>query len=369
MAFDGLAGHVAVFERKHGTMKGRHNILVVGDDWPGSNVRFMARALERVGASVSFLGQDRIVPIWQTRALRGVARLLSPWLHQELNNRVLEAARAVQPQAVFVAAGHYLEATTIQRLQSQGAKVICLYFDVRWRLRDSLFQHTLGLYDAVGSMRAWHEAEFKQAGSKKFFLTRFGFCKESHFSERVEGSSSQDIVFIGTAEKPRDRYLALLQKNLPTGARLRIYGGFWQGASAAGLGEAVVGYPVVFPAHMRAIYAQCALALHFLGWDPDSDDPAMRRGDQHNSRTFQIPASGAPMLAQRTDEHDKFFEHEKEYLGFRTPDELVSHVHTLFSDRQRCENMAQAGHQRAINSDYSYDPVAKSLLQVFETLT
>jgi len=65
------------------------------------------------------------------------------------------------------------------------------------------------------------------------------------------------------------------------------------------------------------IYACAKIALHWVGWEPESSNAALRQGDQHNSRTFQIAAcGGAMMLAQRTEEHRKFFEEDSEAAFF-----------------------------------------------------
>jgi spore maturation protein CgeB len=94
----------------------------------------------------------------------------------------------------------------------------------------------------------------------------------------------------------------------------------------------------------------------------------MKKGDQHNSRTFQIAAcGGAIMLAQRTDEHTWFFEEDKEALFFGDMPELKSKLAEWLdpkrdNDRRR---MAEAARARCIKENYTYDPVADSFLRHF----
>jgi spore maturation protein CgeB len=76
--------------------------------------------------------------------------------------------------------------------------------------------------------------------------------------------------------------------------------------------------------------------------------------DQHTTRTFEIPACGSLLLADRTDEHREFFEEGKEAEFFGTEEELVDKAEYYSrkdADRLR---LAGAGYQRCIRGKYSY---------------
>ena len=341
-------------------------IIIVGDDWPGSNVLFLVRAFERMGVAIVFIAQNQILPIYKNKFLRGVRRILTPLFIQELQNRILTVSLQWRPDFVLVAGGHYVTKKTLITLRANQIRTMCLYFDVRIQVADSLFFNNIPHYDVIGSMRAWHKELFEQLGAKHFICVRFGYSKEYHFPlENTFNISKKnnDIVFIGTHEIPRNHYLRHLVRHLPENAQLRIYGNLWQRELDEKLRASITGFSIDHPALMREIYSQCRMAVHFVGWDPHSSDPMMQKGDAHNSRSFQIPACGAMMLAQHTHEHDRFFVQNQEYVSFTTPEQLVENVHTYWHQPEKCLAIAKNGYERVIKSDYSYEPVAKQLLE------
>jgi len=109
-----------------------------------------------------------------------------------------------------------------------------------------------------------------------------------------------------------------------------------------------------------------------VGWEPGRADPAVRMGDQHNSRTFQIAAcGGAMMLAQRTGEHQRFFREDAEAVFFSHAEELREKLGYWLDpareDRRRA--MAQAARERCLSEDYSYRPVVRRFLSHFQLPT
>jgi spore maturation protein CgeB len=80
------------------------------------------------------------------------------------------------------------------------------------------------------------------------------------------------------------------------------------------------------------------------------------------ARTFEIPASGSFLLAERTPEHEQYFEEGREAEFFSTEAELVEKLRKYLSDSAARARIAAAGRLRCTRSGYSYEASMKGLL-------
>jgi spore maturation protein CgeB len=81
------------------------------------------------------------------------------------------------------------------------------------------------------------------------------------------------------------------------------------------------------------------------------------------TRSFEIPACGAFMLAERTKEHLELFKEEKEAEFFFSRKELVEKVHYYLEHPQKRKDIAAAGRKRCVNSGYSFQDRLKDILE------
>ncbi len=84
--------------------------------------------------------------------------------------------------------------------------------------------------------------------------------------------------------------------------------------------------------------------------------------DLQTTRTVEIPACGAFMLAERTDEHLRLFEEGKEAEFFASDKELVEKACYYFNHPAERAQIAAAGRQRCLSSGYSNPERLKVML-------
>lgn len=344
-------------------------ILFTGQHWPGANSLYIARAFERCGAVVRFMNETGLMPAWQTKRGRIARRLLAPLIEAEWNRQLLGLVETFQPDLVYITNGHLCWSSTLNVIRAKKIPVMCFYHDVKWKDREgSRFSIVIDKFDLVATTRRWQEAEFKAAGARQVKVVRFGYEPSVHRPLQLDQKAMErygaDVTFIGTMEAHRRMELEqLLHGTFPH--RFRLWGGLWGGSPV------VAKYwqgRDVNEQEIPVIYAASKVALHWLGWEPHGSDAELKKGDQHNSRTFQIAAcGGAMMLAQRTEEHLQFFEEDREAVFFSDVAELREKLDFWLSPSHDAERkrVSRAARERCLKEDYSWTPVARFFLREF----
>jgi spore maturation protein CgeB len=101
------------------------------------------------------------------------------------------------------------------------------------------------------------------------------------------------------------------------------------------------------------------IALHFL-----------RHGnrDEQDSRTFEIPACGVFMLAEKSDTHLSLFEDGNEAVFFNTKEQLLEKVKYFLEHEDERKAIARAGLARCLQSGYSHERRLSQVLHTIEVL-
>lgn len=347
-------------------------VLFAGPYWPGANSLYIGRAFQQCGAIIYWLNDSGYLPGWSTRPGRALRRLSKPLIDVEWNRELLKAVDLFQPHLVYITMGTHIAGKTLLKLKERSIPTMCFYHDVVWKEKPlNRFAENIHHFDLVATTRHWQVEAFKQAGAKDVIVTRFGYDPTAHqplvVNEAVYQTYGAQIGFIGTQENKRSKDIeALVAHDFPY--TFRLWGNGWDRLS---LESSVLRYwqkRGVYEPEIPIIYATSKVALHWLGWEPDSSNAAMRMGDQHNSRTFQIAAcGGAIMVAQRTEEHLAFFEEDVEAVYFDNVDELRDKLAFWLAPRQDTarQRMAAAALSRCRKEDYTYVPVVKRFLEHF----
>jgi len=84
--------------------------------------------------------------------------------------------------------------------------------------------------------------------------------------------------------------------------------------------------------------------------------------DQHTTRTFEIPACGSLLLADRTEEHQEFFAEGQEAEFFSSSEELLEKIKFYQSNESARKRVAAWGHSRCASGGYAYVHRLKTVL-------
>ena len=126
------------------------------------------------------------------------------------------------------------------------------------------------------------------------------------------------------------------------GLRLALYGSYWER------------YTERYRRHARGSAIGRSYRLALGGAKIALGLVRSANRDQHTMRTFEIPACGAFLCAQRTEEHQEIFREGTEAVFFDDPDELKSQVTRYLSSDDARARIAAAGFDAVTQGAHTY---------------
>lgn len=326
-------------------------ILYVGSLDPQGHCFQRLQAFRRLGWQADPFDTDPYVLAGGRlrRALR--IRLLMGGAVERLNRDLLEAARRQSYDWVWLDKVLFLRAATVRAIGATGA--LTAHFnpdnpfgtrgDPGWRL----FMAAIPAYDVHILPRQSNVEEYRGAGARHSVLMPYGYDPEAHFPPPPgwsEADRTIDVGFVGTPfDRRREFFLELWRAH---GVNVTVRGSHWERVLSAdeykGLNAAG---PVYGPAYRETIWrTRISIGLVSHG-----------NKDEYTTRSFDIPACGGFLLAERTPGHEAAYVEGDEAAFFSNPAECaarIRHYLPLAAERQR---IAEAGRQRAERSGYSND--------------
>lgn len=338
-------------------------ILLVGNGQEHQMGAFFLRALDAREHECVFVDESKyfgkITSSWIHRLAFHL--LEHPLNYQRFNRDTLNLGLHFKPQLIIVIKGAYLSPGVLAQLRNETHSVLINY------ATDDPFSPVVATRDLLSGIPEYTVYactkrnilnDIMQAGCQHAVFVPFGYDPGYHFLEpplTVEEKSrfKSDIVFIGGADADRVPIFRMLIKTKPMD--LRLYGGYWNRDFQ--LRRYYRGWAVGRDFRMVLHGAKIALGL-------------VRRSnrDGHSMRTFEIPACGTFMLAERTDEHLEFFEEAKEVGYFNSNEELIEKIHYYLKHDTERQHMAEASHIRVMQGHHTYRDRLLAILELANSL-
>jgi hypothetical protein len=259
------------------------------------------------------------------------------------------AALKERPKLVWVEKGLTILPSTLRCVRRHVPGVILLSFhpdDIRrWRSVSLQYRLAISSYDFHVTTRRCNVQDLNGMGARSVILTKFGFDPRTH---RPLSPSDVDrrrlggrVGFVGLYEPIRARALGMLARN---GLPVRVWGyGHWERVNACD-NLIVERRPLWGEDYAKAV-ASFEINIGFL---------STYNRDEHTTRTFEIPACGGFLLAQRTQEHMELYQEGVEAEFFGDEDELLDKCSFYLRHPAVRERIAAAGQRRCWESGYDY---------------
>lgn len=327
-------------------------ILYTGALKRGSLTAARLRALQSLGHDVAVVDQ---VPFIDHAAavVRKVQTHLSVGPGVSAYNRaILSSAAGGRWDLIYVDQACYLTPATVRRLR-EHAPVVQYTSDYFGFHRHS-FRRLLSaveFYDAHVITNDLNREELERRGANVIVTTGFGFDPELHRPVQLTDADREafgsDVTFVGHWEPMSERRISALRD---AGIAVRVWGAGW---TRSRLADRRSIEPVYEEDYVRVL-ASSKICLCLLSkWN-------------HNlsaSRTFEIPAVGSFLLAERTADHQAAFEEGREAEFFSTDSELVEKAARYLRDEPARRAVASAGHWRCRTSGYTHRDRVVTILE------
>lgn len=330
-------------------------ILYVGQLGEGGTCLDRMRTLQDLAVAIvpfdvaAFESPSRIVRSFSQRTNSGptVSRV----------NRALRARGAALGRTIdciFVDKGSWILPETLADLREKtGARLLHFTPDPAFLFnRSRHFIGSIPLYDLLVTTKPWEVDLYRAHGARKVFLTRQAYERSRFFPMPPSPALASDVTFVGRCEPA---YAAALKAAGRLGITVRIWGRTW--ARYARMHRWAIphvqGAGIWGADYTRAI-CSAAICLGLL---------SKLVPETSTTRTFEIPACGGFLLAERTEEHQSFFTEGEEAEFFASLDEMRDKIRYYLSHPQARSRIAAGGRLRCLRSGYSNHDTLGALLR------
>lgn len=329
-------------------------ILYIGQLYPGGTCLDRMRSLQRLGHEVT--GFD--VSPFQSR-FRLLRSAQSRWypslLLNGLNESIVTCAHSLTDvRLVWIDKGVWIFPGTLQTLKDRLRCPLVHYTpDSQLLINRSVhFTRGISLYDHLISTKTFELDDLGRLGAKHAVFAQQSYCPVRFLAPRPRAEFQCDVGFISDFKPNYGRVITNLVSAVPS---IRVWGSHWQRAVKRGLAPAMV---VVGDGLWGADYVD-ALSSFKIGLGLLSKYIP----EQHTTRSFEIPAAGTFLLAERTAEHQRFFEEGREAEFFGSHEELVSKARFYLTNNLARRRIAERGRERCHGSGYDTDTVLSKILR------
>ena len=329
-------------------------VLFVGDDWHGSNATSLRNAIIRSGHDCL-----TVVP-WSPDIRWRVARKIRPTpeqlvsRQQEWNRRFVETARLWKPDLVVVFKGLTVTSETIAVIP--GIKIHYHPDDsTNPYNRSPVYEHAETAYDLHVTTKSMNVSELKSRGVRNALFVRCAYDRDWHVALDRPSRTLFDVGFIGT--RRRDRVPLIKSVADRYRKAFLLCGGRWNREPA--LARVATVRPPQFGFKMSVTVAKAPVQLGLLNSD---------NRDQHTVRSYEVPAAGGVMVAERTIEHLEMLEEGTEALFFSSEEEMFAHIERLRTEPDLVAKISLAAARRVRSQGNTYEDRWRSILAEVDAL-
>lgn len=354
-------------------------ILIAGDWHSELHEEAVAQSLDRLGhATVRFAWHSyfhapknsrckRLIALWRRFQNKYI------WGGQvtRLNEDLIELALDTKPDVLFLYRGTHILKKTLQRLRVALPNLLLIGYNNDDPFSDDhhwlLWRHFIAGLPCLDLALAYRHSniqDFLRAGAPRAELLRSWYIPERNYPASPTSAEREafacDVIFIGHYEP--DMRLMCLEEVVRRGWRLRIFGPGheWRQALASSpLLRDLGPIRALWGKDYNAALCSAKVALCFF---------SKLNRDTYTRRCFEIPASGACMLSEYSDDLATMFSPNVDALYFRTPQELGEVLDTYLSNDALREGIASSGRQRVQADKHDVDSRMQMVLNWIEEL-
>ncbi len=340
-------------------------VLIGGQIWKGGTDSSVIRAFEELGLEVKifdFLQYKLTLP---NRVFnKFVFATPHYWRVGDLNGKLTAAAEEFRPDFILLFKPILIRPATVDRLK-KTAPVFSWYPDyVKFpKTASKLFYQSIPDYDAHFSFNYANSLELQKLGAKVSIFLPCAADPEihkppEHLSDE-DRKLGADILFIGTyAPEPRVRYMERLAAE---GFKIKIYGNGWE-RLPAGSPLRKTGAAQFRPLYLEDMCKAMAASKIVVAFVRKHNDETLA------CRTYEIPATGAFMLHERTSKTGEVFVEGKEAEFFGSYAELRDKAKYYLEHPEERARIAAAGRAKVVSGGNLFTDRARKIVEFYKDL-
>jgi glycosyltransferase involved in cell wall biosynthesis len=273
------------------------------------------------------------------------------------NTRIKEfASSTICPDILWIEKGLVIRPSTLRFVRKHCPHTrIVLYSNDNYSKHHNRSRYMRANFkevDVVFAVVGYSEDDLRRMGAQRVVFFHRGYDR-NFIKPRVSGMPfDYDVIFVGTYETER---AAMLESLATQGIHVTVWGNGWHWHRRALQSSAYlhIQYKPLLGKEFVDTLHRARIVLNFL---------RAKNDDTTTGRTFEIPASGAFMLAQRSQQQLEYFNEGEEAEFFETREELIQKVNYYLSHPQQRETIAQNGLRRCQESGYDFHTRLQEML-------
>jgi spore maturation protein CgeB len=333
-------------------------ILYVGPLWNGGTCLQRMNALKDLGC--------RVLPFDTTPYLQAGSRIRRSLSHRfawgpsigQLNRDLDGSSAGTRCDWVWIDKGTWIYPQTVANLRRATRALMVHYTPDPAILfhRTRHFLRSIPVYDVLITSKGWEIEHYRKHRAKSVLLLPQGYDRSLFFSHEIPAHERHvlrsKVCFIGHCETHYYRRLKAAA-SVVKDSGLAVWGAWGRSILLHPWLRRVVRGNGIWDVQYAKALCCAEIALGLLSkWVPETS----------TTRTFEIPACGTFLLAERTEEHRAFFEEGKEAEFFDSDDEMNDKMEFYLAHSTERERIAAAGRQRCLTSGYSYHDRMRQVL-------
>jgi len=330
----------------------RPRMLYVGKLALGQTARQRFDAFARLGCAITGVdtSRPRNLPAARDFWDRVRRKLQGPRDWTAANHAILAHVARREFDVLWIDKGLTITAETLRavRVRQPACRILGFSPDDMYQRHNQSpqFRRHLPLYDLFFTTKTFGVAELRTIGCPRVAFHDNGYDPDTHrplsLSAAERAGYGGPVGFIGSWEPQRARSIERLAA---AGVAVRLWGVRWARACAPHPNLRIESRELLGLDYARGLNS-FDINLCFL---------RKLNRDRQTTRSVEIPACGAFMLAERTDEHLALFTEGVEAEFFGCDDELIDKVRFYLAHPEVRRRIAAAGLERCRAGRYGYD--------------
>ncbi len=309
-------------------------ILFTGPLWEGSTSVPRMRGLKKLGLDVVSMDSTPWVGKGP-KLLRSLnQRFYFGTSVRAMNAAILHAGADNSPDVVWIDKGNWIYPATLRRLRKHARFLVHYNTDDVFARGAYFWLHRLGLkqYDLYLTTNRRNVHEIQQRYGVQSLRVGMGYDSDFYHPPAFDSreTASNQVVFVGHWQPHAEKYISAL---LNSGISVKVWGYNWWKAKTRELRTCK---HIPYSDYIKTI-GSAKIALCFL---------SRRNRNESTGRSFEIPAIGTFMLAERTGEHEFLYGDGAGSALFSNEEELVDKTRYYLDHDKERESIASTGQAR-----------------------